>query len=121
VFGNEFVDEDSLAVAVGRKLASESDLEIIECHQPDDVMEFYSGEDCYILDVAEGIDTVRVIHDIDDLEAPKLCSLHDFDLGFFLKLLKKMGTVDKVKIICLPMRADLDSVRQEVLDIISLT
>ena len=121
VFGNEYIAGDSLAVAVGRLIkAGRRDIEIIECRNPDEVYEFYSGEGCYILDVAKDIDRVITVHDIDKIIAPRLSTLHDFDLGFFLKLLKSLKKIEKVTIICLPMKADIKQSAQETLRIIDL-
>ena len=61
-----------------------------------------------ILDVAEGIKEVVVLgfDDIDKLENDKVFSMHDFDLAYNLKLLKKMELLDDIKIIAIPNKMD---------------
>ncbi|MFC1648838.1 hypothetical protein ACFL1B_05250 [Nanoarchaeota archaeon] len=55
------------------------------------------------MDVVQGIDEVKLFDDIETFEQHKPSSLHDFDLGFFLKLLKEAGQVKgKVTIIGVP-------------------
>lgn len=61
------------------------------------------GRDLNIIDTAEGIGKVTLFTDIDSIRVSKIYSLHDFDLGFSLKLLKKLGYLDSVKVFCVPM------------------
>jgi len=62
------------------------------------------GRDLEIIDSAEGISKVTLLTDIDAIAPPRrACSMHDFDLGFSLKLLKKAGYLDGVRIFCVPM------------------
>ena len=44
--------------------------------------------------------------DIDALEFSVIFSLHDFDLSFFLKILKEAGKLDKARIIGIPLGYD---------------
>ena len=118
VFGNELIEEDSLGVLVGRKI-KDSNIKVIECKNPDDVVEFYD-EKSYILDVAKGIDKVVLLNDIDKLIAPELNSLHDFDLGFFLKLLKGVKEIDKINIIAIPINGNIDDISEKVMKIINV-
>jgi Ni,Fe-hydrogenase maturation factor len=64
-------------------------------------------EEYIILDVAEGITEPKIITDLDKLLLGRLCSLHDFDMAFFLKLLKELGQVSTVRIIALPQRMEV--------------
>lgn len=62
------------------------------------------GRDLNIIDSVEGIDKVVLITDIDAVRISKVYSMHDFDLGYSLRLLKKLGYLDSVKILGVPMR-----------------
>lgn len=53
--------------------------------------------------VGNGIEEVVEIDSIERLHANRVCSMHDFDLGYNLKLLKKVGKIDSVRIIGVPM------------------
>ena len=59
-------------------------------------------------------DKVRLITEIDKIELNKACSLHDFDLGYNLKLMKKFGMIDNVRIIGVPSKYDKDKAIKEI-------
>lgn len=78
------------------------------------------GRDLAIIDAAEGIDRVTLLTDIDSIRPPKsVCSLHDFDLGFSLKLLKKAGYIDSVRVFCVPMGIGEDAALSQLSDLIA--
>ena len=98
--GNPLVPEDSLPLKILPRLQNEfRGLEFRELEPTDDMPGSRSLE---IIDTVIGIDKVQVIHDIDKIVTGKVYSLHDFDLGFTLKLLKKSGRLDSVSIIGVP-------------------
>ncbi|MBU0530074.1 MAG: hypothetical protein KKC05_00195 [Nanoarchaeota archaeon] len=101
VFGNPLVDQDSLPLKLITHL-QESFPEIIFVElDPQENLEDIGGSPV-ILDTVFGIKEVKVIEDIDKLEDSPRFSMHDFDLGTNLKLLRKMGKIDSVKIIGVP-------------------
>jgi hypothetical protein len=66
-----------------------------------------SGQDMVvILDVVEGIDEVTVFteKDLEKLELAPRTSAHEYDLGFQLRYLRKLGKIGKVRIVGLPMK-----------------
>lgn len=81
------------------------------------------GKILYILDSVEGIDQVEVITDIEMLQVNKIYSVHDFDLAYTLKLMKKMDMVEKVVIFGVPMKIRKDQairqLRQKIGSILS--
>ncbi len=109
-FGNPFVLEDSLAVELGKELLIK-DCEFIICVTPNEVIQHTDFS--FIMDVAEGIDKIKVIG-IEDLQENKLFSLHDFDLGFFLQLMQQIGRIDEVKIIAIPIGYDKEKAKKEI-------
>jgi len=114
-FGNEAIKEDMLA----KELADEIEIdgiEFVKCNSVDDLFS-YSGN-IYIMDVAKGIKKVTLIEDIKKLEANKLISLHDFDLGFFLKLMNEIGKIKNVKIIGIPMESNKEDAKKEAIQIL---
>ena len=110
-FGNEFLEEDSLAKELADTI-SISGIEFIKCNDPSEIV-LDSGE-IIILDVVEGIDEVILIDNIDQLKDNEIMSLHDFDLSFFLKLMKETGQIKKVKIIGIPMKGDKGKIKEAV-------
>jgi len=48
------------------------------------------------------------------LKTRSIMSMHDFDLGYFLRLLEELGTPKKVKIIALPQNGDPQALSRQV-------
>jgi Ni,Fe-hydrogenase maturation factor len=102
VFGNLLVKKDSLPLRLMKRLQEE--LPSIDFKEFDAVEDLYQeGKDLNILDTVQGIKKVELITDIDIFITDKIYSLHDFDLGYTLKLMKKIDMIDKVKIFGIPM------------------
>ena len=103
VFGNEFLEDDKKAKEIASSLEVPG-VEFVKCQYAEELLdEFLAGNDLVILDVVKGIKEVTVFDDISVFEQHKPSSLHDFDLGFFLKLLKEAGQLKgKVRIIGVP-------------------
>ena len=118
-FGNPYLAEDNLALEVGDAIIKDKikGLEVIKCVAPDEVMS-YIGKDFAILDVVKGIKKVTIIDDIDKLQSGSMVSLHDFDLGFFLKLMKETGKINNIKIIGIPQKGKILEIKKEVLGIL---
>ena len=112
-FGNEFVKEDSLA----KRIADELKIEGVEFVKCESTAEFIRQEGKIILDVVAGLEEPRMLN-VDDLVEPKMCSLHDFDLGYELKLLKEMGELGEVKIIGIPMKGDKEKIKEKIISLI---
>lgn len=107
VFGNILVEKDNLALKLIPKLQRIfPKIEFKEFDPTENLEEEIENGKLRILDVTEGINEVKIIEDISKLEIIKSCSMHDFDLSYNLKLLKKIGKLQKVKIIAFPMHMD---------------
>jgi Ni,Fe-hydrogenase maturation factor len=110
VFGNEDLAEDRRAFEVAKKLNGKiKDIEFVDV-KPNEDVPFIDENFVVILDVIQGIKKVIEIHDnkLDKLILPPRSSVHDFDLGFQLKYLKKINKIGKVIIIGLPMKGKID-------------
>ena len=116
VFGNPFIDEDNMAYLVAKKLDIPG-IEFVYCRSPEVLIE--SGKDLVIMDVVANTDKVVMIDDIDLLHQFSLLSLHDFDLAYFLNLLKKMGKIKTVKIIGVPQKGKVEEIVKEVAPLLS--
>jgi Ni,Fe-hydrogenase maturation factor len=98
-FGNVLVDNDDTALKVCELLKNDFvGAEFVICDDPSEILEHADGT--IILDVVKGIDHVQFIDD-DLLKDRNLYTLHDFDLGFFIKLVRSIGE-PKTKILGLP-------------------
>jgi Ni,Fe-hydrogenase maturation factor len=112
VFGNPYLEEDNLAVRVGKQLNIKG-FEVVLCSKPDELLN-HNLNNAVILDVAKGIEKVDFFDDIDSLEFSVIFSLHDFDLIYFLKLLKETGKLEKANIIGIPLTYDEELAVAEV-------
>jgi Ni,Fe-hydrogenase maturation factor len=107
VFGNLLVKEDSLAIRLIPKLQKEfPEFEFIEVDSTETLENF--GSHLNIIDVSPGIKEVKLLEinnekDLEKLKTEKITSMHDFDLGYNLKLLIRVGKIKSAKVICLPM------------------
>jgi Ni,Fe-hydrogenase maturation factor len=110
IFGNQDVPKDRRAFDVAKELEGKiQNVEYIKV-KPNEDVPFIDERFVVILDAIAGIKNVTEVHDgdLDKLVLPPRSSVHDFDLGFQLKYLKKIGKLGKVTIIGLPMEEEID-------------
>jgi len=100
VFGNPLVKEDSLPLKLINKLKKKFPL--LQFKEFDTVEDLELEEELNIIDTVKGIKKVELIKDIEKISTNRIYSLHDFDLGYNLKLFKKMKMIDKVRIFGIP-------------------
>lgn len=72
------------------------------------------GVEWWIIDAVKGIDRVRLITEADLLEVKKRLSMHDYDLGMHLTLLKKIHPELRLRIIGVPIGSKPDEVMPEI-------
>ncbi|MBI2128847.1 hypothetical protein HYU07_01275 [Candidatus Woesearchaeota archaeon] len=116
-FGNEFLKKDRLA----KKIADEIKLdgfEFIKSDNVDDILNYANSDELYIMDVVENIEKTMLIKNIDELKSSKICTLHDFDLGFYLKLMKEIGKIKEIRIIGIPQKGDAGEIKKEIAEIL---
>jgi len=100
--GNEFIEEDSFAKEIGKKLIKKG-FNVVDIKDSFQLMEeLKKDEESFILDIVQNLQDVRLI-DIADLERNKIMTAHDFDAGFVLKLI---GEDKDIKIIGIPMKGE---------------
>lgn len=113
VFGNEDFEGDKTAILAAKKLEKEiKDIEFVYIN-PNEDLPFENEKRVVILDAVEGLDDITTIKEKDFgklILAPR-STVHDYDLGFQLKYLKKLGKLGEVIIVGLPMGKDIDYVR----------
>jgi Ni,Fe-hydrogenase maturation factor len=113
VFGNEDFEGDNRAFQIVKKFEHKlKNIEFIKV-KPNEDVPFIDEKFVVILDAIEGINKVIEVsdNDLDKLVLPPRSSVHDFDLGFQIKYLKKIGKLGKVTIVGLPMQGELDYLR----------
>jgi Ni,Fe-hydrogenase maturation factor len=108
VFGNPDEPNDNAAFKVAKKFA-QPNVEFIIVN-PNQDLPFENESEVVLMDVVDGINKVKLIEgdNIDRLVLSPSVSAHDYDLGFQLKYLKKLGKLGDVKIIGLPKSGKID-------------
>lgn len=110
VFGNRDLPQDCAALKVLGKLRRDfKDTQFIEV-KPNEDLPFGHGENVIILDAVCGLKNSKILEhdDVSKIALPPRNSAHDFDLGFQLRYLKKLGKLGKVTIIGLPQEGAID-------------
>ena len=113
VFGNQDIKEDNKAILVAKALEKKLPGINFIYHDPNEGFD-PNDKNLVILDTAFGVDRVKVIDNLDSVKLTHSVSLHDFDLGFSLKLLKKLKKIDTVKIVAIPAGIEVEDVVGEV-------
>ena len=113
VFGNEYVAEDKRAIEVARELKDTvEDISYVFVNPNEDVP-FVNERHVVILDTVQGIQDVALIEGdrLDELTLSPRGSVHDFDLAFQLRYLKKLNKLGEVTIIGIPQEGEVDYLR----------
>lgn len=103
VFGNRLVEKDKLPLELIPHLTKKfPEIEFKEFDSIEDLQN--EGSVIYIIDSVENIENVTIIYNIDQIEiSNSLYTIHDMDLGYMLKLMKKVNMIDKVIIFGIPI------------------
>jgi len=117
VFGNPDVSYDTIALSVAKRLRRQMQKVHFIIHNPHEDLA-PQERDLIIMDCAQGIKKVVLIEDLDALALTPSATLHDFDITFQLKLLKKIGKIDTVKIIAIPQDMDVSLACKQVKEIL---
>jgi Ni,Fe-hydrogenase maturation factor len=113
VFGNQDLPEDNKAIIVSNDLKkTEKDISFVFV-KPNEDVPFIDESNVVIIDTVAGINDVEVIkdEDLNKLHLSPRSSVHDFDLAFQLKYLKKINKIGKVAIVAIPQDGDIDYLR----------
>ena len=110
------VKEDSLPLRILPRLRKRFPKIEFVTADPTELLEY--GKDVWILDTAEGIEKVVVLNDISKLNLPKRLSVHDYDLNVDLHLLQKLGKLQNVKIIAVPLEMEEKEALERVSEIL---
>jgi hypothetical protein len=119
VFGNLLVKEESLPLELLPDLRKEfPSVEFVEFDAAEDLEKEVRDGGLVIIDSVKGLKKVALITDIDSIAENKIYTMHDFDLGMNLKLLKKMGMLESVKIFGVPTGYGKKKALKELTDLL---
>jgi Ni,Fe-hydrogenase maturation factor len=110
VFGNEYVAEDIRAIEVARALEGTIEGISFVFVNPNEDAPFVNEGHVVILDTVQGLRDVALVEGdaIDRLTLSPRGSVHDFDLAFQLRYLKKLGKLGEVTLIGIPQEGEVD-------------
>ena len=113
VFGNEDVPEDREAIEAAQKLDRAMDGVSFVFVKPNEDVPFAGEGRVVILDTVHGIRDVTLIEgdEIEELILSPRGSVHDFDLAFQLRYLRKIGKLGDITIIGVPQQGRVDYLR----------
>jgi hypothetical protein len=113
VFGNEDLPEDRKAIEATEELDGGVDGVSFVFVGPNEDVPFADEGQVVILDTVHGIRDVELIEGdrIDALVLAPRGSVHDFDLTFQVRYLKKIGKLGDVTIVGVPQEGDVDHPR----------
>jgi Ni,Fe-hydrogenase maturation factor len=113
VFGNEYVAEDKRAIEVARELEGAiAGISFVFVSPNEDVL-FVNERHVVILDTVEGLQDIALVEgdQIDGLILSPRGSVHEFDLAFQLRYLKKLNMLGEVTITSIPQEGGVDHLR----------
>ncbi|MBN1162591.1 hypothetical protein JXA34_02495 [Patescibacteria group bacterium] len=119
IFGNQDISIDKIQedILINLRRDFKEKLNFVYV-RPNEDFQFENKESLIILDVVKGISKVTLLDekDISKLKLSPRTFVHDFDLNFQLKYLKKLGKLSKIYIIGIPFnkRADYSSIHSIV-------
>jgi len=114
VFGNPLLANDNLPLKLVPLVANSCPNLEPYVIDPNENLHPENGN-LYLVDTVIGIDKVTVITDIDNLASSPNYSLHDLDLAFNLKLLKKLDKLHKVAIFGVPSGMDKEKAGKQLI------
>lgn len=113
LFGNPLLVEDNMPLLFEPALKLAFPQFDFVWQDPNENLHPENGE-LMLIDTVVGPPEVIVLTDLEKIERSPNYSLHDLDLGFNLKLLAKIGQLDKVTIFGLPAGGDSVIVFQQL-------
>jgi Ni,Fe-hydrogenase maturation factor len=113
VFGNEYASEDRRAIEVANELEGTVEGLSFVIVKPNEDVPFFDERRVVILDTVQGLRDVTLIEgdSLDELILSPRASVHDFDLAFQLRYLRKLGKLGEVRIIGVPQEGEVDYLR----------
>jgi hypothetical protein len=107
VFGNPDVEVDNKAIAAAKKLKDFNGAEFVFVNPNEDLP---SKKILTLIDTVVGLaeTTLLTEKDLEKMVKTPRGTAHDYDLGFQLKYLIKLGKLKKVRIVGLPAEGKID-------------
>ncbi len=113
IFGNPLIEEDSIPIKLIPFLKEEfPSIEFKEFETEEEIKD--EGRNLIIIDSIQDIEKTIIVENLNQLKSQKIVSMHDFGLSYNLKLLKKVGYIDSIKIIGVPQKISIQKALKQV-------
>ena len=114
ILGNPTFEQDALPVKLLPKLQKE--LPQFSFQHIDPTENLPEEDHLILIDTILGLKEVRTLdeNNLEKIENSPQVSMHDFDLGFQLKLMKKLSKINKVTIIGVPEQGNQDEILKQI-------
>jgi hypothetical protein len=116
IIGNPLVIGDSLPILIKPKLRTT--FEQFDFVEIDPTENFIPEDGSIIIDSVVGIDSVTWFDSLAAFAQTKSVSAHDYDLGFHLRFLQKLGKLPSIRIIGIPYELAQSQAERHVIDIL---
>ena len=115
VLGNREEKKDKRAFEVVERLGKMKGVEFEEVGLNQDIPT--DRDNLIMIDTVAGIEKVELLdeNDIDKLVVEPRNSAHDYDVGWQLRYLKKIGKLKRIKIVGIPMEGKIDYERIQLI------
>jgi len=117
IFGNPLLPFDNLPIKILPQLRKKFPQFNFVIFDPNENLK-PQDKKLFIIDTVQGLKEVALIEDFDRIMTNKIYSLHDFDLGFNLKLLQKIGELEEIKIFGIPPELGVDEIVKQLTQIL---
>ncbi len=115
--GNAGVEGDDMPSRLVQFLKKE--FPVADIQEVDPTETFTPEQRSILIDTVVGIDRVCEYSDVDVFVTTKSTSVHDYDLGLHLQLLKKIHMLPHIRIIGIPQHAVIEQILPDVIAAIS--
>ncbi|MFC1656140.1 hypothetical protein ACFL3C_04690 [Patescibacteria group bacterium] len=111
--GNLLVEEDSMPLKLASQLREAfPEIDFREFDPTENLPE--DTDELVLIDTVEGLKKPHVFTKVEDFVTEKPYSMHDFDLGWQLKLYKKLRMINEVKIIGVPPEGNTNDILSQI-------
>lgn len=116
VFGNELLNYDNLA----KNISKEINIKNIKFKQINSLNDVFNikEKNLNILDVVKGIKKTTLVRDINKIKRSNLYSLHDFDIAFYILLMKELSKINNINIIGIPQYGNKEEIKKDIIKLI---
>ncbi|MFH0943247.1 MAG: hypothetical protein V1810_03675 [Candidatus Beckwithbacteria bacterium] len=104
VFGNKDLIEDRAAVELIPWLKNKYPKAEIKIEDPTEGLKPPEDGNWVVVDACQGINKITEFDNLDQFEAKRRVSVHDYEVVMELKLILKLGKVKSLKVIGVPMK-----------------